>query len=174
LLIYFDRREWVWVELSKNPGAVQLLKRNVHLLDDYALSQNTGAEELIIEKLESFFASFRNYLSEDFMKNVCANRGALRAIKMIQEYRSSEIYWDYLSSNPAAIEMIEQNLDLVDMNALGENTAAVHLIKPELTQVLYWNHAASAMIYKSMPKELEENDEEELQALFINPCIGTR
>jgi hypothetical protein len=46
-----------------------------------------------------------------------------------------EQYWEELSANPAAIRLIEQNLDKICWSMLSQNSAAIHLLKNNMHKV---------------------------------------
>jgi hypothetical protein len=48
------------------------------------------------------------------------------------------VNWDYLSRNPNAIDILEQNLDKVNWYGLSENPNAIHLLEQNLDKIK-WN-----------------------------------
>ena len=52
-----------------------------------------------------------------------------------QVVSSSPIYWKRLSLNPAAIRLIEQNLDKADWSMVSKNTAAIPLLKKHFDKI---------------------------------------
>jgi hypothetical protein len=47
--------------------------------------------------------------------------------------------WQTLSGNPAAIYLLEENIDKINWTTLSFNTAAIHLLKDNLDKVDWYN-----------------------------------
>ena len=71
------------------------------------------------EKIESFFTllvnTYINVMTEQFLK-------------LRDWIPLDKIDWIYLSGNPAAIHILEQNPDKINWQFLSANPAAIHLI----------------------------------------------
>ena len=49
--------------------------------------------------------------------------------------QSDKIDWEWLSRNPNAIHLLEQNLDKIDWDVLSENPNAIHLLEQNFDKV---------------------------------------
>ena len=49
------------------------------------------------------------------------------------------IDWVYLSENPAAIHLLEPNLDKVSWDLLSQNPAAIHLLEANPEKIVWYN-----------------------------------
>ncbi len=81
-----------------------------------------------------------------------------------------KVDWYWLSSNPNAIHLIEQNLDKVDWDELSRNPNTIHLIERNLDKVdwkwLSGNPNAIHILEKNM-------DKVDWDMIFRNPNIFT-
>ena len=49
------------------------------------------------------------------------------------------IDWPYLSSNPKAIHLLEQNVDKITWFGLSSNPNAIHLLEQNIDKINWWN-----------------------------------
>ena len=93
-----------WINLSINPAAIELLKANFEKIHWDGLSANTNlkAIELLKEKINA-----ENLINQRALNNL--------------NY-SEKIDWDVLSANPNAIELLKNNLNKINWEAISNNT----------------------------------------------------
>jgi hypothetical protein len=68
------------------------------------------------------------------------------AIHLLEEH-PYKIDWYSLSRNPAAIHLLEANLDKIYWPGLSMNPAAIHLLEANLDKILVWVIQESGDIY---------------------------
>ena len=61
----------------------------------------------------------------------------------IEIEKQPDKYWHWLSQNPNAIHLLEQNLDNVEWNCLSGNPNAIHLLEQNLDKVNWTWHYCS-------------------------------
>ena len=65
--------------------------------------------------------------------------------------------WNWLSKNPRAIHLLEQNPDKIDWNFLSMNSAAIHLLEKNFYKIYWWNLSRNPSIFMLKPRWLLEN-----------------
>ncbi len=55
--------------------------------------------------------------------------------------------WSWLSWNTAAIHILEANLDKVDWASLSRNPAAIHILEANLDKIVWWNLSTNPNIF---------------------------
>ena len=103
-----------WANLSKNPTAVDLLKKYPDKINWSNLSQNPNAIDLLRENLDRINWQ---YLSSN-----------PNAIDLLREH-PEEIDWNRLSSNPNAIDLLKENQSKINWNELSGNPNAIDLLR---------------------------------------------
>ena len=86
--------------------------------------------------------------------------------------QSDKIDWEWLSRNPNAIHLLEQNLDKVDWCNLSRNPNAIHLLEQNLDKI-YWgmlsyNPGIFEYYYEAM-KKTRDPIKHELMIERFNP-----
>lgn len=120
-----------WTNLSANPEAIEILEENVDKIDWYYIPKNPAALHLIkgnedkIEHLETLFENSNPEIIEHLYK-IIGNT--------IDWKRTTSIY--KLIQNPAAINIIEPNIQNINPRLLCGNPAAINIIKQYDTSVL--------------------------------------
>ena len=95
----------------------------------------------------------------------------------------SQVNWGLLSLNPAAIHLLEQNLDKVDWSWLSRNPAAIHLLERHQDKIDWYIIAKNPSIfeedYRTLCKKRSDLLREELMARTWHPkrfrewCLDT-
>ena len=92
-----------------------------------------------------------------------------------------KVYWYYLSENPNAIHILEQNLDKVKWDCLSVNPNAIHILEKHLDKVdrkwLSLNPNALHLLFSLDHKKMLENMKEfceELVKVVFNPVRAQR
>lgn len=126
-----------WNELSGNIGVIELLKANPEKINWHELSANCGAIELLEqEKLNALAEGRRSRL---YNYGLCRNKLALHLIKI-----DNMITWWDISENPAAIYILEQELESsiienreckINWHGLAKNTAAIHILENNMDKL---------------------------------------
>jgi hypothetical protein len=94
-----------WSQLSKNPEAIHLLKRNIDKIDWSNLSGNKNAIDILLQ-----------HPSKIDWRAFSRNTNSI-AIKMLEE-NPDKIDWGNLTRNPAAIHLLEANPDKVSWSII--------------------------------------------------------
>ena len=66
-----------------------------------------------------------------------------------------KIKWDYLSSNPNAIRILEKNLDKVNWHWLSQNPNAIHILEKNIDKVGWYSLSGNPNIFKDNKKDLK-------------------
>jgi hypothetical protein len=56
-------------------------------------------------------------------------------MKLLDWILLDNLDWDWLSENPNAIQLLEQNMDKIDWDALSENPNAIHLLEQNMDKI---------------------------------------
>jgi hypothetical protein len=121
-----------WSSLSANPVAIDLLKKNKDKIDYIYLSNNSNAYELIKEYMEREFICTNTdptspeYIVKEcnkmrYIPDLCYNRNE-ELIQYLYKNYSKYINWSNLSTNPAAMDILLQNMDKINYRRMSENT----------------------------------------------------
>jgi hypothetical protein len=143
-----DKVEW-WL-LVQNTGALHIIKRNLHILDEtswHCLCMNRNPK--VIEILQD------NLHRVDW--NVASSNPVL--IKLLEE-NQHKIIWFSLSRNPAAMHLLGQNPKRVNYAQLSHNKG---LFEYDYKRMWYSHMPVYEDLMKLfwMPKNLFGNDEPE-------------
>ena len=140
-----------WIMLSGNPGALSLLLQNTDKININLLCSNTNPAALPLIKSEigskTSILHQSNPITFDLIdmsillwSSICANThpSAIALLQtMIDDGRYDELNWKILSTNPAAISILEQNQDKINWANLSSNSAAMHLLLQNQHKINY-------------------------------------
>jgi hypothetical protein len=175
----FDKIDWD--KLSGNPNAIHILEKNLDKINWDKLSENPNA----IDILRIFRCKKQNIYKINF-DYLFENSNAMRVLRALEsplynksnqdpqnDYIISDTCkhnWVWLSENPNAIHILEQNLDKVNWIMLSKNPNAIHILEKNLDKVNW------IMLSKN-PNAihiLEKNqDKVNWMQLLLNPNIFT-
>ena len=132
--IKYKLKDWippkkiVWEILSKNPNAIELLKKNPKKIDWGGLSENPNPEaiELLKANLDNIDWIAWKSLSINPNPNL---------IELLKKTNLNELDWRILSSNPYAIELLKENQDKIDWHYLSANPNAIELLKANQNKI---------------------------------------
>jgi hypothetical protein len=120
-----------WSSLSANPAAIELLEEHKELINYIYLANNKNAFKLIKEYIEKEFTSGNpdpnssEYIVKEcnkvrYIQDLCYNKNE-ELIQYIYTYHSKNIDWFNLSSNPAAMDILLQNIGKINYRGLCAN-----------------------------------------------------
>lgn len=199
-----------WFMLSENPSVVSLLFKNqdkisvtlllsnpnpkVLPLIKSKLNENPNLPNILFQSNPNTFELIR--MNEIHWPTLCSNthpKAIALLQQMIDDGRSNELDWNILSTNPAAISILETNQDKIIWKTLSSNPAAMHLLLEHQDKIKYMQlckntHPLAIELIKELPKEwiywpylsanpsaidfLEENQEYiNWYYLSLNPAI---
>ena len=128
-----------WTHLSRNPGAIPILKRHMNKVNWEHLAQNTNPDAIALLEVGVGNRMYRGSFSRLFWYYLCANPHAIP----ILEKNLNHIDWHSLSSNPSAIPFLEKHLDKVDWFNLSANPSAIPLLEKHMDKVDWFNLSAN-------------------------------
>jgi hypothetical protein len=150
--IKYVLKDWIPLEklnlmhLSKNPNAIDLLRKYPKIIDWEGISYNPNAIELLKEKIDKEYKMSENEFEklDDFEK----------------------INWNFLSANPNAIEILKANPEEIDWGELSENTnpEAIKLLRKKIDEENYLRELNLEAF-----KNLDDNDKINWKWLSSNP-----
>lgn len=131
-----------------NPLYIKLIEKNFHLLKKTkrdVLYANPAALHLLDLRPKS--------IQWDYLSS---NSNPI-AIKLLKE-NIHEIYWTYLSANPAAIEILTENQDKIIFRTLAANPNAISLIKKYMNKIdiIYLCYNTNLEILDIVEKQLDK------------------
>jgi len=103
--------ELCWDSLSTNTSAISILEQYQDKINWNTLSSNPAAMHLLLKNPDKI-----NH------RQLCKNTHPT-AIEIIRTLPPKSIYWPYLSSNPTAIDFLEENQEHIDWFYLSSNPA---------------------------------------------------
>jgi len=122
-----------WVNLSRNPAAIEILEANPDRIDWYYLSGNSAALDLLEANPDKIY-----------LDSLCSNSNK-DILDLIPEeefnipryHPSCDINWHILSSNPAAIDILEAYPDKIDWRSFSANPhiRAIELLEQNIEKV---------------------------------------
>jgi hypothetical protein len=130
------------VGLSKNPNAIDFLKKNPEMIKWNMLSKNEKAIELLREKIAG-------------EKKI--NQADLDILPYYEK-----IDWNFLSRNPNAIELLKENFEKINWDGLSENPNAFDLLRDKVNK--------ENGMSKSELRILKTHERINWGRLSINPC----
>jgi hypothetical protein len=155
-----------WFYLSYNPTAIDLLLENPNKIQYIMLSGNPApnARDLLLKYIKT---------NPSMMEFIYTNPSKWAMDFIRENYRPEEYKWDDLCQNPAAIELLRENLDTyakkMDWFNLSRNPAAMDILLKNPDKINYFglclNPNPTAMDI------LEQNQEYECSYLSENPAI---
>jgi hypothetical protein len=96
------------------------------------------------------------FLTMNILSNLIAGYTIDIPTKLLDWIPFNKINWNCLSMNPAAIHLLEKNLDKIGWYFLSKNTAAIHLLEKNLDKIdwycLSMNLAAIHLLEKNLDK----------------------
>jgi hypothetical protein len=124
-------RDWIpldkinWMELSKNPNAIDLLLQKINEeseIDEDDLEELEESEKIDWGALSSnpnaiaLLKKYKDKISWDYL----SMNTNLEAIELLKANKN-KIEWDNLSGNPNAITLLENNIDKINWEMLSTN-----------------------------------------------------
>jgi len=151
-----------WANLSKNPGAIDLLRDNMNMIDPNTVSENTSKDSRLFDIWESLLGRLNwqklsaNPSAVPFLKKYChfIDKKGLLANPMIRELLSfvpkdfislnemTEEDWSIISVNPSLVRLLLKNRDKINIDNLCKNTNAVSLVSDVINSVTNWGSFA--------------------------------
>jgi hypothetical protein len=133
--------------LSKNPNAINFLKKNKMMICWMSLHCNPNALELLNDyKVEKKYNNFLWPL-------LSVNSNAIELLKENQD----KINWNSLSKNPNAIELLKENQDKINWNLLSKNPNAIELLKENQNKINWILLSKNPNIITYDYKKIKEN-----------------
>ncbi len=137
-----------WNLLSKNPNAIHLLEKNRGRIVFLSLSHNTNPK--IMSLIQEYLDDNQNFGKKIFGKCIdyidwnylSSNPSAIHLLENTLKKYPKKINWSYLSENPSAIHMLEQNPDKINWKFLSKNPSAIHLLEQNKDKI-DWNWLSS-------------------------------
>jgi hypothetical protein len=130
-----------WTHLSRNPGAIPILKRQLFKVDWNYLAQNRHPDAFALLEVGINNCIYRWFrpLDSVFWVYLCANPNP-KAMSILEKHldKLSDYGWEILSQNPSAVPLLEKHLDKVNWFHLSANPSAIHLLKKHMHKVK-WN-----------------------------------
>ncbi len=128
-----------WCYLTENPSAIDILKANPGKIVLSLLCNNTNP--LAIDLLRERAVVENNMSKKDYKKlgdkidwdYLSTNPNAIELLKKYPH----KINWEMLSANTAAIDWLKENKNAIDWGMLSENPAAIQLLK-ENRKKIHW------------------------------------
>lgn len=113
-----------WSTLSRNPAAIELLKKYIHLIDWYYLSLNENAIPLLSDHVERVvWVQMMYNTSPDAVPFMWKHFHRIRVIGL------EELFWREISRSPYAIHILEKNRKNINWMYLSANPNAMHLLE---------------------------------------------
>jgi hypothetical protein len=113
-----------WNALSKNENAIHLLEQNKDKIDWLNICDNPNAFHL----LKEFTNNFETNLPQLDWEKLSINKIAPQIIQSCP-FMLNFVKWKFLSGNPYAMDIIEQNLEHVNWTSLCCNPNAIKLLE---------------------------------------------
>jgi ribosomal protein L24E len=144
-----------WAKLSTNPAAIELLTQNKDKINYDALRNNPNAYELIKEYIETQFISepsLNNFMNERnkllYIKELSFNKNE-ELLRYLYKHHSQYIDWNYLNTNPVAIDILLENMDKINFYqfSLNPHPKAVELLKQYPHRIDWENFSAHITDY---------------------------
>ncbi len=154
--------------LSSNPCAIPIIKKYIHLMDKISLLDNPFIQQGIYGNPDAY--ELFQYLDNKVANNYCAssvfvpylynNRDKIdrnifyncQAPELIEWYYQKNkdldsYWWNIISKNSAAINIINANLDKIDWKMLSLNSAAVNILELYQNNIDWNNLSQNPGIY---------------------------
>jgi len=157
-----------WSSVSANPAAIKLLEENKDKIDYTYLANNKNAFKLIKEYIERDLTSSNpnpsspEYIVKEcnrakYVQDLCFNKNE-ELIQYLYKHHSKHIDWCNLSANPAAIDILLENMDKINYRGLSQNphpkAQEILMKNPWYIDWLYFSEHITnyAFILKRKPK----------------------
>ena len=161
---YSHKINWSWLSGNTNPRAIEMLKTHSHLIDWRVLSANPAAIDMLKSKIEK--ESKMNERQLEKLKDkidwdMLSQNPNPEAIKILKA-NPENINLDFLSANPAAIDILKANTDDISWYELSANTnpEAIELLKTKFYKInweLLSANPAGIDLLKSYPGNIKWN-----------------
>ena len=97
------------------------------------------------------------------IKNMSLNRPIWKLRDWIDV---EKLEWDFLSSNPNAIHLIEKNVDKIDMEMLSYNKNAIELLKNQRDEIDWFNISSNPAIFELDYEKMRINNQDMYEDLI--------
>jgi len=163
-----------WYNLSINPKAINIIKKNKDkIIWDY-LSSNPNAIDLIVEQIEKDNILEDLQPAKKIKKSFSFGNTELSFIgigysipKNYIPYKNiGEINWEKLSSNINAVHILEKNVHKIDWNMLSSNINAINIIEKNLNKISWDILSSNINAIKLLKKNLDKIN---WKRLSLNP-----
>jgi len=88
-------------------------------------------------------------------------------MKLLDLIPLDKLNWDYLSLNPNAIHLLEQNMDKIDWVVLSENPNAIHLLEHNKDKINFAYLSKNPSIFELEKNQLKIDIEEQAKIIDI-------
>ncbi len=119
-----DKIEWEYIIYNKNQRTAKIIKNNLDKMTKYMSSLFTFNPHICDIVDEDFVTNFCEYGHYNGWLHVSRNPAAIKLL----EKNIDKISWSLLSENSAAIDILNNNQDKISWYSLGINSNAYHLI----------------------------------------------
>lgn len=118
-----------WTDLSANPYAIKILRNNPNKINWSMLSLNPCAIKILEENLDK--------VSWDDLCNNPHPKAINLIKKVLHKEFNNEWYWQFLSANPHAIELLKDNYERINWKYLCRNPSneAMRLISENINKI---------------------------------------
>ncbi len=169
LLDWIDENKLKWFGLSQNPNAMFLIENNIKNNDIGLLYLNPSAYYLLKKDFFiedeyglGFYLNFLDKYNIQIQNRRSNNEISYSqlAIPFFEKKPDRCLYWFILSSNPAAIHLLENNFEKIDWNMLSENPAAIHLLEKNSEKICWINlskNPAAIHLLEKNPEKIDWN-----------------
>jgi hypothetical protein len=160
----YKLRDWINTNylthtLSKNVRAIEYLENHDDLIDNHMIFKNIEAIHIIekrIDRDEEYYINY-NKNAVNFLRNnrqyiqyniLCMCEHGIEFVdELIRHNMLDNIFWVYLSQNPAAIHILNdpKYYDYIDWRTIIMNPNAAEIVNNNLDKVeAYWNNISEA------------------------------
>ncbi len=113
------------IDISSNIGAIKYLEKNQEYVDSLGICKNQNAIDFL-KKHPKYITTFNIF-------HLCKNHNP-EAISIIKKYNLNKEHWYALSSNPNAIDLLEENISKIDFRqiSLNNNPRIIKIIEENM------------------------------------------
>ncbi len=162
---WIDNKNLCHVNLCRNPKALDFIKNNKIVINWYCLSSNETAIELLLENVDKIdWNQFQlntddeaiklmkkhiNKINKINLHNLCRNSNPKAIELLIEQSRFINniewFIWQYISRNPAGIDIILKNPDNINWRQLSNNPSpiAIELLKKNPEKIDWYELSAN-------------------------------
>ena len=173
---YIDNYE-VWFNLSSNPSTIDILKKQKYTeyinWSSICLNTNPEIRDILMENLDKldfnllsqnsvFIDIIEDEVNKNGFKNIkprlLCNNNNPKALELLLSNNNDRFDWYTISSNPAGIPFILNNLDKINYTGLSLNThpIAIDICIKNIDKIdLFWfsrNHSSIKYLEKNLDK----------------------